>query len=96
MTDTNKNIPLSHAFLALENSSEVRKFLRDILTPQEFKVMEERWAIAQMLYRRDCSYREISSLTGTSVTTVTRVARFLNTEPYKGYKTVLDRLSDMP
>jgi uncharacterized protein YerC len=38
------------------------------------------------------SYREIHDLTGVSVTTVGRVARFLQTENFQGYRVVLDRV----
>lgn len=87
-----KTLPVTHALLSLKDSSEMRKFLRDILTPAEMNAVEERWQIAQMLYAKDLSYREIASSLGASVTTVTRVARFLNHEPYQGYKTALARL----
>jgi len=82
---------LAEALLTLETASEYEKVLRDLLTPQEIRVMEERWRIAQMLDEGGKSYREIAAETGASVTTVGRVARFLREEPYQGYRILLDR-----
>lgn len=91
----NKTVPVTQALLALKTSSEIRKFLRDLMTPAEISAIEERWQIAQMLFHKDLSYREIASSLGASVTTVTRVARFLKDEPYKGYALALERLNDV-
>jgi uncharacterized protein YerC len=55
--------------------------------------MEERWAVAQLLYQDTLSYREIAAQLKTSTTTVTRVARFLSSEPYQGYKKLLQRIT---
>lgn len=82
---------LAEALLTLKTASEYEKVLRDLLTPQEIRVMEERWRIAQMLDAGEKSYREIAAETGASVTTVGRVARFLRDEPYQGYRILLDR-----
>lgn len=82
---------LAQALLTLKTAAEYEKVLRDLLTPQEIRVMEERWRIAQMLDDGDKSYREIAAQTGASVTTVGRVARFLRDEPYQGYRILLDR-----
>lgn len=83
---------LAQAILALKNEKEVASFLRDLCTPGEIRDFEERWAIAQSLSKGDLSYREIAAKIGASITTVTRVARFLKDEPYQGYKLVLGRL----
>jgi len=82
---------LGAALLTLKTTAEYEKVLRDLLTPQEIRVMEERWRIAQMLDQGGKSYREIAAETGASVTTVGRVARFLRDEPYQGYRMLLDR-----
>ena len=82
---------LAEALLTLKTAGEYEKVLRDLLTPQEIRVMEERWRIAQMLDAGGKSYREIAAGTGASVTTVGRVARFLRDEPYQGYRMLLDR-----
>jgi TrpR-related protein YerC/YecD len=83
---------LNEALLLLKNKIEVSDFLKDLCTPAELKALEERWAVAQLLYKDELSYREIAAKLHTSTTTVTRVARFLSSEPYQGYKRVLKRI----
>ncbi|MDR3450524.1 MAG: YerC/YecD family TrpR-related protein [Alphaproteobacteria bacterium] len=83
---------LIEAFLALENADECRRFLHDICTPQEIADLSERWLVARLLDDGKLSYREIHAQTGVSVTTVGRVARFLQTENYQGYRAIIDRL----
>ena len=84
---------LNEIFLLLKNKNEVDDFLRDLCTPAELKALEERWAVAQLLYQDNLSYREIAAKLKTSTTTVTRVARFLSSEPYQGYKRILKRIN---
>ena len=79
--------------LLLKNKKEVEDFLKDLCTPGELKALEERWAVAQLLYKDKLSYREIAAQLQTSTTTVTRVARFLSSEPYQGYKRILKRMA---
>jgi TrpR-related protein YerC/YecD len=85
-------INLYKALLSLKTESECERFLKDLCTPQELNDFESRWAIAQLIDKGDQSYREIAEKTQASITTVTRVARFLNIEPYQGYKLILNRL----
>jgi TrpR-related protein YerC/YecD len=87
---------LFEAFLLLKTANEIEKFFIDLCTPQEIKTMKERWEVCQLLASGDFSYREIQKITGTSTTTITRVARFLNDEPYKGYLTLLNKIKDQP
>ena len=68
---------LNEALLLLKNNKEVSEFLNDLCTPAELKAMNERWAVAQLLYKDEMSYREIASKLNSSTTTITRVARFL-------------------
>jgi len=84
---------LNEIFLLLKNKNEVDDFLKDLCTPAELKALEERWAVAQLLYEDNLSYREIAAKLKTSTTTVTRVARFLSSEPYQGYKRILKRIN---
>jgi len=83
---------LNEVFLLLKNKNEVSDFLKDLCTPAELKALKERWAVAQLLFEDELSYREISAKLKTSTTTVTRVARFLSSEPYQGYKRILKRI----
>ena len=84
---------LAQAILALKTEAEVNNFLRDLCTPGEVKDFNERWTIAQLLSQGDLSYRQIAEQATASITTVTRVARFLKDEPYKGYALILKRLT---
>lgn len=64
------------AIAALHNAEEVRAFFRDLCTPAELQAMADRWSVVDHL-GRGTPYREIHNLTGVSVTTIGRVARFL-------------------
>lgn len=78
------------ALAALKTPEEVRAFLRDLCTPTEIQAMADRWAVVDPL-KRAVPYREIRQLTGMSLTTITRVARFL-THGNGGYLTAAERL----
>jgi TrpR-related protein YerC/YecD len=78
------------ALAALKTPEEVRAFLRDLCTPSELQAMADRWAVVDPL-KGSLPYREIHRLTGVSLTTIGRVARFL-TRGYGGYETAAARL----
>jgi TrpR-related protein YerC/YecD len=78
------------ALAALRTPEEVRAFLRDLCTPTEIQAMADRWAVVPYL-KREIPYREIHRITGVSVTTIGRVARFL-TSGHGGYATASRRL----
>lgn len=83
---------LYEAFLLIKNKEEMARFMKDLCTPQELKALAERWNVCKLLEESALSYREIHALTGVSLATITRIARFLNTEPHQGYKTILTRM----
>ncbi len=91
-TDSKAAKELFDALLALENAEECRRFLMDICTPKEIADLADRWMIARLLDEGKLSYREIHAQTGVSITTVGRVARFLQQENYQGYRLLLDRI----
>lgn len=68
---------LYKAFLTLDKPEEVRQFLLDLCTPSELEAIVDRWWTASLLSEGK-SYRDISEITGVSVTTIGRVARYLN------------------
>jgi len=84
--------PLCDAFLQLKTRNECKKFLLDLCTPAEISAFAERWKVARLLDEKQLSYRDIYEQTGVSVTTIGRVARFLDQEPNQGYHLVLRRL----
>ena len=67
---------LYQAILSLKTPDECRAFFRDLCTPAELQALADRWAVVELL-KQDLPYREIHKLTGVSVTTIGRVARFL-------------------
>lgn len=83
---------LCQAILLLKNSEEMVRFLNDLCTPQEIRVLAERWRVCRLLNQGDLSYREISGQTGASLATIGRVARFLKEEPHRGYGLILNRM----
>lgn len=82
---------LIQALLAVDKSTEMKKFLRDLLTEEEILEFSRRWQAAQMLDKR-VPYTQIVAKTGLSSTTVARVAKWLNGR-LGGYRLVLARLS---
>ena len=78
------------AIKTLQSFEEYRSFFQDILTPAEFQAIKDRWAVATLL-DEGYTYREINAITGVSITTVTRVARFLS-DGFGGYQIALERL----
>jgi TrpR-related protein YerC/YecD len=80
------------ALATLKSADEVRAFLRDLCTPAEIQAMADRWAVVDPL-KRSLPYREIHQLTGVSITTIGRVARFLE-RGNGGYSTATRRLEE--
>ena len=83
---------LCRALLAPRDGGEMERFLADLCTPAEIRILAERWHVARLLDGTDLSYREIHEATGVSTTTIVRVARFLRQERHQGYRTVIDRV----
>lgn len=88
----NTSLDLFLAIASLTSREEAENFLKDLCTPQEIAALQERWRVCQLLDLGTLSYREIHALTGASLTTIGRVARFLKSEPHLGYRRVLDKL----
>jgi TrpR-related protein YerC/YecD len=81
---------LLQALLTLRTEQECRNFLSDLLTPAELEALVDRWSVVAYL-NDGVPYRKIHALTGVSVTTIGRVARFL-AGANGGYRTALERL----
>ncbi len=78
--ETYRNEPsfkgLCVALLSCKTDDDLVDFLRDIATLSELQAWSERLEVAKQLVAGS-SYREVAKNTGASTTTVTRVARFL-------------------
>ena len=83
---------LSEALLSLQSTQEVRQFGEDLVTPAEVEAMVDRWRVAQLV-DQGYTYRDIREMTEVSVTTIGRVARFME-HGTGGYRIVLDRLEE--
>ena len=81
---------LSAALLSLESAQEVRQFLEDLCTPAEVEAMVDRWRVVQLV-DQGYSYRDIREMTEVSVTTIGRVARYME-QGAGGYRIALNRL----
>lgn len=68
---------LYEALLSLKGLDEMAAFLRDLCTPAELEVLVDRWRVVPYLLE-GVSYREIHERTAVSITTIGRVARYLN------------------
>ena len=66
------------AVAGLRTAEECKAFFKDLCTPAEIQAMADRWAVVEYL-QKGLPYREIHRLTGVSVTTIGRVARFVVT-----------------
>jgi TrpR-related protein YerC/YecD len=80
---------LFETILELEDADEVERFLRDLCTLSELQAMAHRWEVAKLV-EQGLPYQEISSRTGASTTTVTRVAHWLRYGE-GGYRLALER-----
>ena len=83
---------LYEALQLLKNTDEMSRFFKDLCTPQEIRALAERWGVCRLLDQGTFSYREINNLTGASLATIGRIARFLKDEPHQGYGIVLNRM----
>jgi TrpR-related protein YerC/YecD len=68
---------LCQAIGSLSSADEIAAFLQDLCTPAELEALTDRWRVVAPLWRGK-PYREIHERTAVSVTTIGRVARFLD------------------
>jgi TrpR-related protein YerC/YecD len=80
---------LLDAILSLRGRDEAERFFRDLCTLGELRDLAMRWSVAQLL-DQGLHYAEISSRTGASTATITRIASWLH-HGEGGYRLLLDR-----
>ncbi len=72
----------------LRDAQECRMFFKDLCTPAELQALVDRWQVVGLL-QQNLPYRRIHDMTGISVTTIGRVARFLS-DGFGGYATAIE------
>lgn len=72
----------------LTDPADVDAFLDDLCTPAEMEALADRWSVVPLL-ADGMSYRAVHEATGVSVTTVGRIARYLEGGA-GGYRTALE------
>jgi TrpR-related protein YerC/YecD len=82
---------LFQAVISLRSTEECRQFLKDLCTPAELQALVDRWQVVAYL-EKGLPYRQIHDLTGVSVTTIGRVARFLS-DGFGGYEKAYRRIA---
>ena len=85
---------LCRALLALDDVATMRAFLRDLCTPAELEALIDRWRVVPYVLE-GMPYREIHERTAVSITTIGRVARFLN-QGNGGYRAALEQGAGAP
>lgn len=73
----------------MQSVDECRALLEDLTTPAELEALSDRWRVV-LLLAENLPYRAIHERTGVSVTTIGRVARFLEMGA-GGYRIALER-----
>src|SRR6185437_5172651 len=81
---------LCAALLAMRDAGEMRAFLNDLCTPAELESLADRWSVVPRILE-GMPYREIHEHTAVSITTIGRIARFLNTRA-GGYRLAAERV----
>ena len=81
---------LCDALLAMRTRDECMALLQDLCTPAELEALVDRWRVVPLL-AAGRTYRSIHEETGVSVTTIGRIARFLE-HGNGGYRTALERM----
>ncbi len=88
---TDDTAALFDAILALDDRAEAERFFRDLCTLGELRDLAMRWAVVRLL-DQGLHYAEISTRTGASTATITRIASWLH-HGEGGYRAALDRLA---
>ncbi|GJM08575.1 MAG: hypothetical protein DHS20C11_08510 [Lysobacteraceae bacterium] len=83
---------LCEALATLRDAGEIETFMEDLCTPAELEALVDRWRVVRLL-QEGLPYRKIHDISSVSVTTIGRVARFLE-QGAGGYRLALSRLAD--
>lgn len=83
---------LCEALATLRDADEIEAFMEDLCTPAELEALVDRWRVVRLL-QEGLPYRKIHDISSVSVTTIGRVARFLE-QGAGGYRLALKRMAD--
>jgi TrpR-related protein YerC/YecD len=89
-----ERLSLCRAILLLRTPKECENFLKDLCSVSELDAMASRWRMAREL-RRGRTYQEISRITRSSTTTVTRAAYWMKYGA-GGFRMMLNRFGGKP
>jgi TrpR-related protein YerC/YecD len=78
---------LLRALVRLQSVREAKRFIRDLMTTDEIRMIVDRWRVARML-DQGVSYREIEAQTGLSSRTIARISRWMQ-EGEGGYRAMI-------
>jgi TrpR-related protein YerC/YecD len=93
--NNDESVSLLDTLLAIDTKDQLSNFLKDLCTPQEIEALAERWRVCRLLEKGDLSYRDSHKISGASLTTIGRVARFLKDEPHNGYRRMLKKIKGL-
>ncbi len=91
--DTKENKQFLNAILSLENKTEAKSFLRDLMTEGEIVEFGKRLEAARLL-SNDTQYALIIERTGLSSTTIARISKWLRGS-LGGYRMILSRTNNL-
>ncbi len=80
---------LTKALLSIKKESDMMNFLRDVATVEELETISSRLQVAEMI-NKNIPYRTISTKTGVSTATITRIAHWIN-HGEGGYNKILNK-----
>lgn len=86
---TDDTAALFDAVLSLRDQAEAERFFRDLCTLGELRDLAMRWSVVRLL-DQGLHYAEISSRTGASTATITRIASWFH-HGEGGYQLALER-----
>lgn len=82
-------LDLLRSLVSLQTVRDARRFIRDLMTEDEIRMIVERWRVARLLHQ-GVSYREIERQTGASSRTIARISHWLRSGE-GGYRQMLSR-----
>lgn len=90
--DNNETEYIVKALLSIEDETECKEFLEDVMTTKEILDISQRIHVAKLL-KEGVVYSKISSETGASAATISRINRCLNYGA-GGYDKILKKINN--